>query len=308
MTRIPDEVALTLLQRQGPEAREWLERLPGVLDEYADRWALTLGEPFTTLSFNYVTHVTRADGTPAVLKVSVREDNAFGMEIAALRLYDGRGMVQLLDASASETATVMLLEQIEPGTPLTAVEDDEGAIRAAAGVMRRSWRPIAEPHGFPTIARWALGLEEHRKRYGGSGRIPPRLFEQAEALYRELGASMGKPALLHGDLHHDNILTATREPWLGIDPKGLVGEPAYETGALLRNPIEQLLLLPDVRPLLARRIAQLSDELGIPRERIHGWGLAQAVLSACWSLEDGQDNGWAAFSIGCAEALAAIRV
>jgi streptomycin 6-kinase len=306
VAHLSDDVVRTLLRRRGPEAQEWLEQLPNVLDAYAARWALTLGNPFTTLSFNYVTHATRADGVPAVLKIGVREDKEFWTEAEALRLYDGHGMVRLLDADLNDA--VMLLESIEPGVPLAVIEDDEQAIAAAVRVMRQFWRPIAEPHVFPTVARWALGLERHRKRYGGSGLIPPRLFEQAEALYRDLGASMAGPALLHGDLHHDNILSATREPWLGIDPKGLVGEPAYETGALLRNPHEQLLALPDVRPLLARRIAQLSDELGIARARIHGWGIAQAVLSACWALEDGQDNGWAAFFIGCAQALDDITV
>lgn len=67
--------------------------------------------------------------------------------------------------------------------------------------------------------------------------------------------------LLHGDLHQDNILAVAREPWLAIDPKGLVGEPAYEGGSLLRNPQDQLLALPDPKPLLARRVAQLADAL-----------------------------------------------
>jgi streptomycin 6-kinase len=303
---IPERFARDIVQRRGPSAEPWLLRLPGVVDEYARRWSLTLGEPFSALSFNYVTRANTAEGRPVVLKVGFPEDKEFRTEGEALRLYGGRGMVELVEVEFGDA--VMLLELVEPGVPLTAVEDDEEAILIAFQLMRRFWRPIPENHSFPTVARWALGLERHRERFGGSGPIPRPLFERAEALYRDLGASMAEPVLLHGDLHQENVLSATREPWLAIDPKGLIGEPAYETGSLLRNPHEQLRAQPDPKPLLARRIAQMAGELGVERERVRGWGVAQAVLSACWFLEDGADDGPAALEVACASALAELAL
>ena len=129
-------------------------------------------------------------------------------------------------------------------------------------------------------------------------------IEEAETLFAELSASMAAPVLLHGDLHHDNILAAQRHPWLAIDPKGLIGEQAYETGALLRNPLQQLLQVPQPSRILSRRIDQLAEELALDRMRIRGWGLAQAVLSAWWSVEDHGLIGRNA--IICAELLASI--
>jgi streptomycin 6-kinase len=111
--------------------------------------------------------------------------------------------------------------------------------------------------------------------------------------------------LLHGDLHHGNVLAAAREPWLAIDPKGLTGEPAYEVGALLRNPLPQLLSWPHPARVTERRIAQLSEELGLERARVRGWGLAQAMLSAWWSIEDEGELG--EFGFAAAEVLAATR-
>jgi streptomycin 6-kinase len=93
--------------------------------------------------------------------------------------------------------------------------------------------------------------------------------------------------LLHGNLHHDNILCAEREPWLAIDPKGLIGELAYETGALLRNLWPAILAEPDPARLIARRIDQLAEEVAFERARVRDWGMAQAVLSAWWFIEDG---------------------
>ena len=116
--------------------------------------------------------------------------------------------------------------------------------------------------------------------------MPKALVERAEVLFAELIASQTETLLLHGDLHHENILSAGRRPWLAIDPKGVVGERAYDTAALLHNPVE-LLDAPRPRKVLERRIALLSEELGFDRERVRDWGIAQAVLAAYWGWEDG---------------------
>jgi streptomycin 6-kinase len=189
---------------------------------------------------------------------------------------------------------------------LVTIEDDEQATAIAAGVMRRLWRPLPEGHPFRSVADWAAGFDRLRRRFaGGSGPLPPPLVERAESLFAELLASMAGPVLLHGDLHHFNILAAGREPWLAIDPKGIAGEPAYEVGALLRNPWPELLARPRPDRILARRVDQLAEELGFDRQRIVGWGLAQAVLSAWWCLEDGAGD-WA-YAIGCARLLAGLE-
>ena len=131
-----------------------------------------------------------------------------------------------------------------------------------------------------------------RDRFGGtSGPLPEKLTGEAERLFAELLASQSEPVVLHGDLHHFNILAAERQPWLAIDPKGVVGEPEYEVGAFLRNPMPDLLSKPHPGSILARRLDQFSEELGFDRERLRSWGIAQAVLSAWWSIED-HGYGW----------------
>jgi streptomycin 6-kinase len=160
-------------------------------------------------------------------------------------------------------------------------------------------------HPFPSVAEWAAGLGRLRDHFGGtSGPFPTTLVEAAEGLFTELISSMSEPVLLHGDLHHANILAAERQPWLALDPKGLVGEPAYEVGAFLRNPMPQLFAAPQPGRILARRVDQLAEELGFDRARLLGWGLAQAVLAAWWSFED-HGYGWEPW-IACAELLAAL--
>lgn len=302
---IPEAFARSMAEVHGEEGRRWVERLPDLVAACAERWSLTVGAPYA-LSYNYVAPAVRADGATVVLKAGVPHSDLLN-EMEALRLLDGDGAVRLLGHDRAWGA--MVLERLEPGTPLAslATEDDERATAIAAAMMRRLWRPAPVEHPFPTVADWAGGLARLRARYdGGAGPLPGALVGRAEALFAELLASPAEPRLLHGDLHHDNILAAGREPWLAIDAKGLVGDPGFELGAFLLNPWGEFGQMADAVRLLERRVWQLADELAMDRRRIRAWGQAFAVLSAWWSLED-HGHGWE-YAIGCAELFDAVTV
>lgn len=300
MITIPAAFGQTIREVHGEQGALWLQQLPALLTEYAQRWALQLGSPFA-LSYNYVLSARRADGSAVVVKAGYPAAE-LRCEIAALRLYNGDNMVQLLDADSERG--VMLLEQLQPGEMLATLTDDEEATLIGATMMRKLWRPAPINHPFPTVAKWAEGLQRHRARFaGGVGPLPKLLFEAAEANFRDLLAANEPAMLLHGDLHHYNILRAQRQPWLAIDPKGVVGDPAYEVGAFLYNP--DLAQRPNLDRLLQRRMDLLAEQLAFDRERIRGWGVAQAVLSACWTIED-QGDGWD-YVIDIGERLTRIR-
>lgn len=307
MDFIPEDFAGTIVALHGEAGRRWLDGLPALIEHCARRWELKVGPPFAPLSFNYAAPAEGPRGERLVLKLGVPSGEIL-REAETLLAYGGRGAARLVDSDAARGA--LLLERLEPGTPLAALcEEDDGAATAAAAAVMRELR-LAAPHRpglFPTAADWGGGFEKCRAHFGGGvGPFPTKLFEEAESLYAELLSTSAPPILLHGDLHHDNILAAARAPWLAIDPKGVVGEPAFEVGALLRNPMPQLLRRPDPVRLTERRVARLADELGYERERVRGWGLAQAVLSAWWGIEDGGELG--EFGLAAAEILAAAKV
>lgn len=285
--KLPESFSRRIVESHGGTGAAWLAALPSLLHRAAEHWRLTLGHPFE-LSYNYVTPATRDDGTAVVLKVCIPHHELHS-EIAALRHYDGRGIVRLIDADAP--LGLLLLEHLQPGTPLADLDDDDAMTAIAAGVMRDLWRPPPPkgPFEFRTVPSWAAGLAKLRARFdGGTGPLPPDLVDAAERAFAEMFASAGEPALLHGDLHHWNILRARRSPWLALDPKGVIGEPAYEAAALLRN---HVLHLPDPAATLARRLEVLSERLALDRRRLRAYGMAHAVLSAWWSVED-HDAGW----------------
>src|SRR5215212_9669766 len=207
MQTISDEFAARMVALYAADGSAWLKRLPALIADCEQRWSLTIQPPFANLSYNYVAPAVRDDGTAVVVKLGVPNPEQ-QTEIAALRLYDGRGIVQLLDADPA--LGVLLLERLTPGRPLAHMADDEQATAIAAQVMRQLWRPVPPEHSFPSVARWAAGLKRLRARFdGGTGPLPAALVVQAESLFAELLGSMAAPVLLHGDLHHENILSAT---------------------------------------------------------------------------------------------------
>ncbi|HEV2764866.1 MAG TPA: aminoglycoside phosphotransferase family protein, partial [Pyrinomonadaceae bacterium] len=209
-------------------------------------------------------------------------------EAAALSLFAGEGAVRLL--AHDDERGVLLLERALPGTPLAELTDDAEGTRVAARLMRRLWRTPPDAHEFPTLARWFRAFERLREKYGGAcGPFPEDLVARAERTFRELNSSRDQTVILHGDLHHTNVLSDERRGWLAIDPKGLCGDPGYEIGSFMLN------RLPDARDdgalgdVLNRRLKIFSEELCMSRERLAGWAFCHAMLSALWGEEDSED-------------------
>jgi streptomycin 6-kinase len=226
--------------------------------------------------------VRRADGSPAVLRLGPLDDPEFAVELDAAEWFGGHGAVSVLEIDRSRGA--VLLERALPGTRLRDLwpDDDETATAVAAGVMAALWRPPADGLAFPTVQHWGRLLEP------GS---------RAARVFVELCDSMADPVVLHGDLHHDNVLRSGYDNWLAIDPKGVVGEPAYETGALMRNPFPGLLDAGDPGHVLRRRADQLAELLNVDVARVRGWAYAQAVLAGVWSVSGGEDPSfWVAIA------------
>ncbi|MBB6673998.1 aminoglycoside phosphotransferase family protein [Cohnella nanjingensis] len=291
MNALPETFVRTVGSVHGDQGTRWLSELPDLLRECERRYELRLLPPYE-LSYNYVAPAVRADGLPCVLKLGVPSDPERAREPAALRLFGGRGAVRAL--AADDERGVLLLERLLPGRTLHSVAQDDEAVRIAADLVRRLRTPA--PAGdaaaaFPTSAQWARGFERLRARFGGgTGPLPEPLVARAEALFARLHAEPDGPALLlHGDLHHGNILSAEREPWLAVDPKGVIGEAAYEVVPFLLNNLPEEDEDAMIR-LIRRRVAGFAEALGLSSSRIADWLFAHTVLSAWWCVEDGVDG------------------
>jgi streptomycin 6-kinase len=267
-----------VVEVHGPRGRAWLDQLPALAAACERRWCLRVGEPFARLSYHWVAPATARDGTSVVLKLGVPNPELTS-EIETLRAWAGRGAAQLLDGDAD--AGVLLLEHLRPGTALAelgAPRDDE-ATAIALDLMRRLHTiplPSNAVVNVRSLGSWTDGLLD--ARLAG---FAPELLDRAIGLREELLADPIEPVLLHADLHHANILAAERQPWLVIDPKGVVGDPAYEPSTFLNNPSPARWLLDGALERRVDRFAEVFD-----RPRLLAWAFVQAVLSAWWSVED----------------------
>ena len=259
--------------------------------------------PFPNLSYNFVASAKRGDDN-VVLKIGVPRDELTS-EMAALRLFNGEGACRLMDYD--EEWGFLLLERLQPGVMLSTLEDDEEATHIAAEAMLKIWQPLESDsllsqehslsgtrapalHKFIRLSDWFDGLNQLRAMFnGGTGPLSEKLVDRVEQSAKDFFEENHKPILMHGDFHHFNILSSERG-WLVIDPKGVIGPAAYEVGPLLINPWGDLVKRNNYQLITERRIDILHERLGFERERIREWGLAHAILSAWWGIED--NTGW----------------
>jgi streptomycin 6-kinase len=262
----------------------------------ARQWSLTLEPHFAAIDINYLAPAARADGTRCVLKLSRHVDETRN-EIAALQIWNGEGAARLLEAEPD--AGALLLERLEPGTMLSTVVEtnDDGATLIACDVLRQLWRPAPAQDsagaarsgsarlsfdGLRPLVSWCAAFDRNRAVLSqGADGFPAQLFLRADALRRELLMSTDREVVLHGDLHHFNVLRAQRADWLAIDPKGLAGDRCFDVCQFFKNP------KPVPLEINRRRLDIFCAELGLDRQRTKDWSLVHAVLDACWDFEGG---------------------
>jgi streptomycin 6-kinase len=251
---------------KNPERRAWLEQLPKTIGELRDEWALSVGTPIDgdEVSCAWVAHATRSDGTRVVLKLGMPHMEG-EHEIQGLRFWSGDAIVRLLEAD--ETRNAMLLERCEPGTALRQLPEPEQD-KVIAGLLRRLWRLPATPHSFrPLSAMTAFWANE---TIADSARWPDEgLVRAGLGLFEELSQPSENDVLLATDLHAGNVLQAQREPWLAIDPKPFVGDPAYDATQHLFNCLERMRKDPDAM------IRRFADLLEVDFERVRLWMFAR---------------------------------
>jgi streptomycin 6-kinase len=264
--KIPARVAENA--RSTPSGAQWLARLPEIVEMLRRRWSLTVCDPFDHegVTGGWIAPVTLADGTPAVLKLGIPHMEA-EHEIQGLRFWDGDPTVRLLQAD--EAYGAMLLESCQPGTPLRAVPEPEQDL-VIAGLLRRLWRLPRPPHPFRPLSEmlkfWSQETLADVQKWPDAGLVREGLY-----LFYELPRTAATEVLLATDLHAANVLRSERMPWLVIDPKPFVGDPAYDATQHLFNCYERLRANPD------RTIRRIADLLEVDHERVRLWAFARAA-------------------------------
>lgn len=271
----------TIITVHGQSGLTWWDNLPQQLEVVSKKHGLTLLSLFKGLSYNYVQPVIGPNQEAWVLKCSVLNDEVTA-EVNALRHYDGIGAVRLIDADLD--SGWMLMERCVPGRCLVDLSDEAETIAIAVSVMQRLWRSVEHPEQFSSLTHWLRGLERIDTCPFLKTILPKMIRDFVRSRVQELLLSQGEPVLLHGDLHHYNLLQH-QDTWVAIDPKGVVGEREFEIGAFLRNPV-CVVEDPMETKAIARNLDQVIELTGFDRQKVLSWSIIQAVLCVCWFSED----------------------
>ena len=285
MARRPAEGGLT--------GAAWAARAQRLLGEAFERWGLVADGPLRT-GWTAVVAPVRRDGEPLVVKVVWRTVDTDG-EPLALRTWAGDGAVRLVAALPSDG--LLLLERLDADVDLLSVDTDD-ACSVIGGLLHRLHVPA--PMALPALSTWSAGWLQEA---AGRDALPRRLVSRATGLHRELVADPACDAtLVHGDLHYENVLAATREPWLAIDPQPRAGHPGWDLHAVLRNRREELGTGAALRWSARHRTEVLCDAAGMDEEVARRWTIVRCAIECVWALDDGNADE-VSFNIALAKAL-----
>jgi streptomycin 6-kinase len=274
---IPASLAQNVKTTHGADGLNWLSKLPVIVAELCSLWRLEVAAQFDDLTYSFVAHVIRQDETSAVLKVAPHA-KAMSRQAHALEVFNGVGAARLF--ANDEPHGALLLEKLSRPSKVDADSFCEAASKLT--IERNS----SLSKSFTHVSVWGLGFEKFMRTQNGDALkarevgLTDSLVLKADQIFKKLISTTKQETLLHGDLHHANLLQRQSGEWVAIDPKGVWGDPCYEAGAFLRNsgsPSDD-------------QIKKISKQLGFDETRVSEWAYAQAVLAAIWSVGDGSEQ------------------
>ena len=280
---LPSELIEHVTAICGRRGEEWLRSLPDTIADLEGLWSIRVEEPFPGAEFNYVANAIRAGRERVVLKIAPPyERPEIHCEAAYLRVRGGNAAVNMLAEDAGRRA--ILLEYASPGKALFEHFQGEplACVDPAIAILKAILRPPSVEVG--TVQRlddWFVRF----RRYKDTD-FPHEPAERALAIYEDLSQQPGQTFYLHGDFHPGNIVTATREPFLAIDPKGLVGHIGYDIAVFMNNLHWWQKEKPDVERLLDEAVGKFASAFGLTQIDVRKWAYASMVIGAWWNFDE----------------------
>ncbi|MGE3318042.1 MAG: aminoglycoside phosphotransferase family protein [Candidatus Berkiella sp.] len=265
----------------GERGKAWLNALPLQIQQLCEKYQLRFVKPMPGLTYNFVGLIeSTQSGETAILKIAPA-GQTLAKEAKWLQCFkQGVAKVYWYD----EQQHAFLMEHLVPGKALKTMVgmDDVKATRIICQVIRD-----LQAEQQAVLEGAFKHLSEHIKNLDVlQGKIDTKLLSKAQGLFVELTSDRRYDVLLHGDLHHDNILSSGHA-WKAIDPHGYVGDPVFEVGPMIYNPGGND-FPKDKKPaqIIDQRLQILAEELPFDPKRIQAWAFCMTMLSIAWTVED----------------------
>lgn len=275
--KISSELVNNISDIYDEPGKQWLSSLPNQLQRLAEQWGFEFVEPIKNLTYSFVAQVKGyKESSNAIIKIAP-DLIRLKREVDAFRSFSSAVPVVY---EFDEAESAFLMEALTPGNSLKDLvitgEDDKATRIIAETIMQLHHLQKIEHRQFKQVSELAEDLNILE------GHVKPILLEKARSYFRNLSQDCKNDVLLHGDLHHDNILLNVNT-WVAIDPHGYRGDPAFEVGAMIRNPYDY----PDYLKAntIKRRLDLLCELLPYDPHRIKAWAFSVTILSLAWSFE-----------------------
>ena len=301
MVEIPEYFKRKARRQFGQAGPSWVEELPALLLRCIERWRLSDCQPLDHLSINLVCTARSPVYGEVVLKIQGPHSERF-TEMTALELYAGQNACQCLECDRDWA--VMLLERIRPGNNLRSLPSKEEQLAIGTEMVRLLPIPLHDPFNLPSYRDWVTRAFTTVRRHYNPDETLKAMMGAAWELFLEIDDS--RRFLLHGDLHHDNILSSAEGKWKVIDPQGVVGSPVFECGRFIENHVIE----DDGVDLEAavKAIEYMSDRLMQPERRVAAAFYILHLLSTCWGFEMNYSQEEISQGVqGCADILGLVR-
>ncbi len=246
------------------------------------RWHIASEALIADTPSSRVYRVERQGASSAIVKILKPHGVHERPGIAYLDWRDGHGAAELHD----RTDDACLIE--DAGTLTLSDYHQQYGDAAATDIVLTVLAELHAPSPTPPPPELVPLRQHFRALFDGAGRQRPEfgdMLRWTAALADELLAAQTDIRPLHGDLHHDNIVSGGPRGWLAIDPQGLIGDAAYDVANIFGNPLGGAKDILD--PARIERLAnRFSGALGCSPDKILRYAAAHAGLSICWSMED----------------------
>lgn len=269
----------TIVKRFG---KPFYEQMLRHLDDYAEKWSLSSLQLIPSFSANVVFTCYSEQVSHAILKIGQPSETIL-TEVSTLRQYDGQRFCKVYGADIDNG--VILLERLQPGTTLREESSLQRRLDVFCSLYSNLHIAAVEAEQFPTYIGWVERITDYMSQCHDCPELT-RHMQRARDICLSIASTYSQNLLLHGDLHHDNMLLGSDGEYVIIDPKGVIGDPVFDIPRFILNEFDE-----EITGALYDKIngiiVTLARELAIPHSIIRKCLYVETAMGMCWCVEDG---------------------
>lgn len=268
--------------------QEFYDKVLGYTEYYSDKWKLSQMQLVDYYSINCIFTCYSSIYGDSVLKICNASNNETSTEYNALKEFNGRGICKLFAADIEKG--VMLIERLLPGTQLKDEPLQEKRLTAFLSLLSALHVEPANPNIYPSYTDWVSRITDYMSNQSEYQQLYNHMLK-AKELYLTITKTYNKQMLLHGDFHYENILLGSNDHYVVIDPKGVIGDPVFDTPRYILNECYR----DDIGETLEQRLCTINDiiqflgkKLNIPCGILKQCLYVETAMSECWMVESNE--------------------